>query len=233
MSSIKTLYYKWRPKLIIGISLILIAIAVLNIYYVVEVHVTSNDECLWIPKKAGKDSVAIFFDVVKVEGVTWNAGIRNGDQLIAIDGKNLESTFQAQDILNEFNRGDYADYTYERNGEIFKTKVYVKKLIQFGNLASTLSALFWMLIGFIVLTAKPDGRVHRLFYLIGMLAVLAALRVIAPPFGDFHKFFVDSGIIAFIVGYLWMISISFIPFVMNYFFWNFPEPFKFAQKKWV
>ena len=233
MSSIKTLYYKWRPKLIIGVSLILIAIAVLNIYYVVEVHVTSNDECLWIPKKAGKDSVAIFFDVVKVEGVTWNAGIRNGDQLIAIDGKKLESTFQAQDILNEFNRGDYADYTYERNGEIFKTKVYVKKLIQFGNLASTLSALFWMLIGFIVLTAKPDGRVHRLFYLIGMLAVLAALRVIAPPFGDFHKFFIDSGIIAFIVGYLWMISISFIPFVMNYFFWNFPEPFKFAQKKWV
>ena len=233
MNSIKTLYYKWRPKIIVGISLILIALAVLNIYYVVEVHVTSNDECLWIPKKVSKDSTAIFFDVVKVEGVTWNAGIRNGDQLIAIDGKVLESTFQAQDILNEFNRGDYADYTYARNGEVFNTKVYIKKLIQFGNLASTLSALFWMLIGFIVLTAKPDGRVHRLFYLIGMLAVLAATRVLGPPYGNLHEYFLDSGVLAILVVYLWIISISFIPFLMNYFFWNFPEPFKFAQKRWV
>jgi len=233
MSSIKTLYYKWRPKLIVWLSLFLIGIALLNIYYVLNVNVTSNDECLWIPKKVSKDSTAIFFDVVKVEGVTWKAGIRNGDQLIAIDGKVLGSTYQAQNILNRFDSGKYAEYKYKRNNEVFTTKVYVKKLIQFGNLASTLSALFWMLIGFIVLTAKPDGRAHRLFYFIGVLAVLSSLSALVPPHGDFDKFYNDIGLLAILIGVSWVVAVCFIPFVINYFFWNFPNPFKFAQRKLV
>ncbi len=89
MNSIKTTYLKWKPKLIAGFSIALIAVALLNIYYVLEVRVTSNDECLWKPKKINKDSIAIFFDLVKVEGVTWNAGIRNGDQLLSINEENL------------------------------------------------------------------------------------------------------------------------------------------------
>ncbi|MGB5288483.1 MAG: hypothetical protein WBN42_08315, partial [Ignavibacteriaceae bacterium] len=171
----------------------------------------------------------IFFDVVKVEGVTWNAGIRNGDQLLEIDGKVLYGTFQAQQILNKFSSGDYADYKIMREGKIVNTKVYVKKLIQFGNLASSLSALFWILIGFIVLTAKPDGRVHKLFYFIGVLTVLAAMHTLL----DVYKFFNDFGPLAVTIGCLSLIGISFLPFIMNYFFWNFPTQFKFAERKWV
>ena len=46
MNIIKTTYLKWKPKLIAGFSIALIAVALLNIYYVLEVKVTSNDECL-------------------------------------------------------------------------------------------------------------------------------------------------------------------------------------------
>ena len=84
MNSIKNIFLKYRQKLIVGFSIALIAVVVVNIYFVLEVKVTSNDECYWIPKKVSADSVAIYFDIVKVEGVTWEAGIRNGDQLIAI-----------------------------------------------------------------------------------------------------------------------------------------------------
>ncbi len=172
MRPLKSLLLKYRTNIIIIISILLIGVSVLNIYYSVEVRVTSNDECYWIPKKVSKDSSAIFFDVVKVDGVTWNAGIRDGDQLLEIDGKVLYGTFQAQQILNRFSSGDYADYKVMREGKIINTKVYVKKLIQFDNLAHSLSALFWILIGFIVLTAKPDGRIHKLFYFVGVLTVL-------------------------------------------------------------
>jgi len=118
MKKIKALYLKFRLKLITLASLILIGIAILNIYFVLEVRVTSNDECLWIPKMIAKDSTAIFFDVVKVEGVTWNAGIRDGDQLIEIDKQVLNSTFHAQAILNEFDSGEYAEYKYIRDGKV-------------------------------------------------------------------------------------------------------------------
>jgi phosphoserine phosphatase RsbU/P len=231
MKNFKALFLKYRHKLIIGLSLLLIATAIVNIYYALEVNVTSNDECYWVPKKLSKDSTAIFFDIVKVNGVTWNAGIRNGDQLIEIDGVKLKSTPQAQMILNKFSSGKYAQYKVMRDGKIFTTKVYIKKLIQFGSLAGSLSALFWMLIGFIVLTAKPGGRIQRLFYFLGALAVLTSLNIQLEA-GGFHKFYTDLGVIAILIGCLWLISVCFVAFMVNYFFINFPTPFKIAEKKW-
>ncbi|HEY7751486.1 MAG TPA: SpoIIE family protein phosphatase, partial [Ignavibacteriaceae bacterium] len=233
MNKIKALYFRFRNRIITAVSVALIAIAVINIYFVLEVRVTSNDECYWIPKKINPDSTAIFFDRVKVEGVTWNAGIRDGDQLLEIDKQFLHSTFQAQAILNEFNSGEYAEYKFMRDGKVFVTQVYIKKLIMYGNLANTLSALFWMLIGFIVLTAKPDGRIQKLFYILGVLTVLSTVYVLIPLLGDFHKMYTEFGFITILVGFFWCIAISFGPFVENYFFWNFPNQFKFAQKKIV
>lgn len=233
MKPIKALLLKYRTKFIIGISLVLIAVAIINIYFTLEVNVTSNDECLWRRKKINSDSTALFFDRVKVGGVSWNAGIRDGDQLIQIDNILLYSDFQAQEILNKFNYGEYASYKYVRDGKIFSTKVYVKKLVEFGWLASSLSALLWMLIGFIVLTAKPDGRIQRLFYFLGVVAVLTSLNVHLPKHGEFEQFFQNYGILAGLVCSLYLLGLCFTPFIINYFFWNFPTPFKFAEKKWV
>ena len=233
MRPLKSLLLKYRSKLIVILSLLLIGMALVSIYFTLEVRVTSNDECLWESKKISKDSTAIFFDFVKVEGVAWNAGIRDGDQLLEIDEKTLHNTIEAMYILNKFESGDYADYKYMRDGEIFTTKVYIKKLIQFDHLAGSLSALFWMIIGFIVLTAKPDGKIHKLFYLIGLLSVLTTLDILIPMYTGFLKFIQDYEIIAILIGCLWLIGICFIPFMINYFFWNFPNPFKFAERGWV
>jgi len=230
MRSLKSLLLKYRSNLIVIFSLLLIGIALVSIYFTLDVRVTSNDECLWEPRRINKDSVAIFFDLVKLEGVTWNAGIRNGDQLIEIDGKTIFRNLQAQSILNNFDSGQFAEYKYLREGKTFTTKVYVKKLIQFDRLANSLSALFWMLIAFIVLTAKPDGRIHKLFYFLGVLFVLTSLNSLFPRL-DLYSFFFEGGLIAIIVGVLWVIGISFIPFMLNYFFWNFPTPFKFVKNK--
>ena len=232
MRSLKTLLLKYRSNLIAAFSIILIAIALLNIYYSVEVRVTSNDECLWEPKKINKDSVAIFFDLVKVEGVTWNAGIRNGDQLIEINGKTIYDELQAQGILNTFEYGQYAEYKYGRDGKIFTTKVYVKKLIQFEWLASSLSALFWILIGFIVLSAKPYGKVQKIFYSLAVLNVFSSMTVLIPFQTNFISFF-DNYFLSSLIGITWIIGICFAPSTVIYFFWNFPKPFKFVERKWL
>jgi len=233
MKSLKSLLLRYRSNLIVVISLILISVALFNIYYTLEIRVTSNDECLWEPRRIDKDSIAIFFEYVKVEGVTWNAGIRNGDQLLEIDGRSLNDTFDAQAILNEFDSGEYAEYKVMRNDEIFSTRVYVKKLVQFGWLANSLSALFWIIIGFIVLTAKPDGKIHRLFYFLAVLAVLGTLSVFLPMFGDYVEFFNNYGFPAIIAFVLWLVALCFSPFLVVYFFWLFPKPFKFVEKKWL
>src|SRR4030067_2140847 len=135
MKKTKEFFIRNRKRFIVAISLVLILIALINIYFVVEVRVTSNDECLWIPKKIQKDSVFIFFDHVKVGGVTWEAGIRDRYQLIAINDSVLENTFAAQRILNQVEEGQYAKYTVKRNDKIFTTDVRIKKLFLFPSLA--------------------------------------------------------------------------------------------------
>jgi len=234
MKKIKTLFYKWRPKIIVGFSLLLIGVAALNLYYVLNVRVTSNDECLWRPKFITADSVALFFDIVKVDGVTWNAGIRNGDQLLEINGQKLESSGVAQVTLNSVEGGKYAKYKVKKpDGKIITTMVYVKKLIQFGNLANSLSALFWTIIGLIVLSAKPGGKPHKLFYTIGVFSTFTTLNVLLP--GDFQIFDYIKvyPINAILIATFWSIGISFLGPTILKFFWNFPHQFKFTEKKWV
>jgi sigma-B regulation protein RsbU (phosphoserine phosphatase) len=234
MNKLKATYLKVRPRFLTWFTIALIAVSLLSIYYVVEVRVTSNDECLWIPKKITRDSTAIYFDVVKYEGVTWNAGIRNGDQLLEINGQALKNTLHAQQILNEVPGGEYAEYLIKNaDGELITTQVYVKKLIQFGNLASTLSSLFWLLLGFIVLTAKPGGKIHRIFYAIGVLSVLAVVYVFYPVDYKVYAYVSQNAFLAFIISFSWAVGLSFIGPAVLYFFWNFPKPFKFVEKRWV
>ncbi len=230
MNNIKKFFLKHRQKLIIAASTILLVVAVINIYFALYVRVNSNDECLWVPKSVSSDSVEVFFDLVKVSGVSWNAGIRDGDRLVAINGIKIKNEREAQNILNKVNEGKYADYTVERDGKVFETKVYIKKLVNIFNFSNSLRALFWMIIGFIVLLAKPDGFTQKLFYAIGVGSVFSSSIVFLNV--D-HYNPASNGIFTIIIAYLFVLSISFLPFLMLYFFWTFPRPFNFLNKRLV
>jgi sigma-B regulation protein RsbU (phosphoserine phosphatase) len=229
MKRIKQIYIKAKPKLLIGLSLLLIFIAGLNIYYSVAVRVQSNDECLWVPQKPNSDSTAIYFESVKKNGVAWNAGIRDGDQLIVINDSNLINTAQAQLTLNKVKAGDYAKYVVKKkDGSLLKTRVYVKKLIQFQFLALALLGLIWMTIGFVVLMARR-GSIQKIFYLTGATAVLSMVFLLLPQGGGQTNLVRTGFIILLCIG--WCFGISFFAFYLSYFFWNFPRQFKFVQKK--
>ncbi len=234
MNEFKRYFLKYRLNIASGLTLILTFIAVLSIYFSLEVRVQSNDECLWLPKMKGQDSTIIIFDKVKVNGVSWNAGIRNGDQLLKINSIPLKNTTQAQKILNGFKSGELADYTVKKkDGEILQTKVYVKKLVQFGALAQAISAMLYLLIGFIVYSAKPDGIAQKLFFGLGVFTVLAAANILFPFDLFFRNFVMEQPLTALIAGSVVMISQVLVPIILLYFVWSFPVQFKFAGKKSV
>jgi len=230
MKELKKFFIKNRKYFIVAVSLLLIAISITATYFTINVNTTSNDECLWKEEVSG-DSILIFFDNVKVNGVSWEAGIRDGDQLVAIGGKNLPNTRIAQQILNNYDEGEYAEYTVKRDDKIFKTNVRIKKLFFVPTLAQNLLALIWMLIGFFVLMVKPDGIVQKLFYGIGAASVLVSTQT----FLSINHFYSGevSSLIGYFFGYLWVMSLCFLPFLIVYFFWIFPKPFKFLEKKLV
>ena len=234
MNNLKRFFLKYKLNIASGLTIFLAFIAVLSIYYSIEVRVQSNDECLWNPKEPGKDSTSIYFAKVKVDGVSWIAGIRDGDQLLRINSIPLKNTLQAQEILNRYKSGEYADYAIQKpDGKIVQTKVYVKKLIQFGSLAAAISGLIYLLIGFIVYSAKPDGLAQKLFFALGVFAVLSAANVLFPFDLFFNKFVIEQPLTAFLTGSVVIISQVLVPIILLYFMWSFPVQFKFAEKKSV
>ncbi len=227
MLNFKKILTRNKVKLIIVFSAVLLFIGLANLYMVVNVRVTSNDECLWIQyNNDGKNIIK--FEQVKKGGVTWNAGIRNGDLLLKINGKKITEPLQAQAILNKVESGKYADYTIQKGSEVKHTQVYVKKLINFPWLGLSLLGLIWMTIGFIVYMAKPEGTVQRLFYWIGVTFILSLLYlyVQSPPT-------INNLIFMGFIDFINTFALIFLPFLIIHFFWIFPKPFKFMRKKWT
>lgn len=234
MNEIRRLILKHKSDLISALTIFLVFIAILCIYFAFEVRVQSNDECLWEPVSKSMDSTAIKFNLVKVNGVAWDAGIRDGDYLVGINGQKIKTTIQAQLILDEVKSGDYADYEVRKpDGTILNTKVQVKKLIQFGSLAQSISSLIWLLIGFIVYSANPNGLAQKLFYALGVLTVLASIGVLFPFGLYFQIFIMEHPFVAIFAGAILLISQILVPLIMLYFVWTFPKPFKFAKKEFV
>jgi serine phosphatase RsbU (regulator of sigma subunit) len=222
MNKLKTFIARNRQKLIIISTILLLIIGIANFFFVYVIRATSNDECLWVEHKTG-----IFFDKVKVDGVTWAAGVRNGDQLISINNTIITNTSQAQILLNGIKGGNYAEYVFKKGDKLINAKVYIKKLINIAAVAIVLLGLFWLIIGFVVVMAKPNGYIQRLFYNIGACFILLATFYFLGDNNFFPKYS------RLLIDLVWSAAAVYVPFLVIRFFWIFPKPFNFTQKKWV
>src|SRR3989304_275952 len=228
MKSIKNFLEKNQKGIVIISFILLFCIGLVNFAFIFIINATSNDECLWIPNKASKDSVIILFDKVKVDGVAWKAGIRDGDQLIAIKNINIHDIFKAQRILNEFKKGQLADYTIKKGDKLLNTKVEIKKLIKMDQFAFMLMAQIWLVIGFVVLMARPNGYIQRLFFKISAAFIVLFTSVYFLGLGTDV-----SRIYFYMLDYIWTIGGFYASFLILIFFWSFPKPLRFAEKIWV
>lgn len=223
---------KYRKKLILPVTILLAIVSFINIYFVLFITPRTNDECLWREEKVGKDSVRIYFDLVKIDGVTWNAGIRDGDDFLKIDGKKLRNTFHASYLADSKTSDDSLVFTVSRYGKVFDTTIVVKKLISFANLAITLLGIFWLAVGFIVLSSKPFGYPQILFYRIGALFVLLSIVAIFSGNNLTNPVWKYPAIL--ILGDIsWVFGISFLPFLIIHFFWIFPRETEFIKRKYI
>lgn len=228
MNSFTGFYNKNKKNILIIFSSIILIIGIINIYYVTNVNITSNDECLWITNKNNDTTDVVLFDLVKENGVTWNAGIRNGDIFLEIEKQTVINPNVAQRILNSIQRGEYALYKIQRGDEIFETKVEVKKLINFNQLGFSLLSFIWFFVGFIILMAKPDGKIQKKFYLVGLLSIISLMSVylVGKPAKDFNTLLI-------IIDFLFIIGVIGLPFVLMDFFFTYPKESSFYKRKWI
>lgn len=241
--NLKSIYAKMRVQIIAVATIILAIIGLVNFYFIFNITAQSNDECIWevrslsadsLKAKAliDKDSIALIFNQVKKSGVTWDAGIRDGDELVSIDGIKAKNTVVMTHVLDRVNSGDYATYLVKRGNTTFETKVQVKKLIDFSGLAFSLLSFIWLVVGYIILMAKPDGKTQKAFYRIGIVAILYStssllyrgLVVASNPINE-------SLALLFIINALYVFGAVFLPFVYVHFFLLFPSKYKITTFK--
>lgn len=150
-----------------------IFVLVLTLFHASDVlffKATSNDQCGWLVRDKGLPGLEI--TQIVPGGVADRAGLKEGDILLSINGKQFTRTESAMQIINSIKRNDYAEYTVERAGTIFKTHVQVLKVFDVRYLVNFLLGLGFLLVGHIVVMSRPQGLVQRMFGRYGIFAML-------------------------------------------------------------
>ncbi|MCP5063763.1 MAG: SpoIIE family protein phosphatase [Ignavibacteriae bacterium] len=223
---------KYRKKLLLPVTMVLLAIGVVNIYFVFNITTRTNDECIWAPVKIEDGKGKIIFKNVKINGVAWEAGIRDGDELLELEGKKLRNIYHASYIADSKKSGDSLSYTYSRDGKMYKTKVRVKKLLMFSDLAMVLLGLIWLGVGFIVTSSKPFGSVQNLFYRIGAFLLLFSTFALFKGNSNVNPI-LQVPILLLIVDILWITGVIFATYSIVHFFWVFPREMEIMKKKFT
>jgi sigma-B regulation protein RsbU (phosphoserine phosphatase) len=184
---------------------------------------TSNDQCGWLARK-GKPGVEI--TQVVPGGVTDVAGVRNGDILHAINGMRFGDGQEAMRIINKVKLHDYVEYLLERDGSTFTTKVQVLKVFDIRYLANFLLGFGFLVVGYIVVLSRPQGKIQRMFAQYGILAMLLLglsqyQSIVSQPW--LYKTYT----VALIIGWAFMMPICIT------FFLHFPVRLKGASWRWL
>ncbi|MEX2189873.1 MAG: PDZ domain-containing protein, partial [Bacteroidota bacterium] len=152
-------------------TLIVLGVSTLNFLDIMFYKAVSNDQCGWLPRPDGLPG-AIITDVAP-DGVTDRAGIKDGDVLLKINEQEFRTPAQAMAIINPMAPGEYATYLVDRNGVTFETKVEILKVINVTYLAYCLIGLGFLIVGYVVVMTRPQGKLQRLFAWYSIAAMLA------------------------------------------------------------
>ncbi len=172
----------------------------------------TTDDCLWVAEYNEKKlDEGLFIDQIIPGGVTDEAGLKNGDVLISIDGKSFKQILEAQDILNSFEAGQIVVYTVIRDNQVYNFNV---KVYKFNNLLQLIFALFgfgFLVIGHLVGYSKPKELTSQLFFFLGCAACLNFTSMVQSDMSGIQNIMKANRII----GQLFFLPL-FVHFFMTY-----------------
>lgn len=205
--------------------LVVLIVSTINIFDVLVYKATSNDQCGWLARPGGEPG-AIITQVVP-GGVTDKAGVRDGDLLLKIEGKEFQTPQQAMSIINPKKAGESVTYTLERDGVQFETKVEIIKLLNVTYIAYCILGISFLVVGYVVVLTRPQGKIQRHFAyytLVTMLLFSLSNLNISPSVDPPWKFY--SLAVFFIVARVFSIPL----FLM--FFLEFPVRRPLLNRVW-
>ncbi len=215
-STIKTFYT--------AVALVLFVAASFNFVEISFIRASSNDQCSWDPVK-NNDSLIIINKIV-VGGVSDQAGLRNGDSLIRINGLGFRYE-ESQYRINKIRSGDYALYTIRRNGQELTLPVKIIKVFSLMNISFFLTGMAFLGVGLLALRARPKGELQQRFmqYCLSSAFVFSFGTAFNPRYLQIG----DKGVIILLLLHLVLLS-ALLP-QQIIFFLHFPREIKLKRAK--
>ena len=161
-------------------------------------------------------------------GVTDRAGAKDGDILLRIDGVSIRNVWGAQYLLNLHAAGSVARFTVDRNGQLLSYDVTILKVINYLYLSTFLLGFGFLLVGYIVVMARPDGFIQRKFANYGILGMLL-FGLASLAIGSMH----DSPTKINVMLSMFFAARVIAPPVFVTFFFHFPYRKRIPHRRWI
>ena len=194
----------------------------------------TTDDCLWIDTK-DKDSTQISLLITQIikNGVADQAGLKDGDILVAINGTEFSNTVFAMDVLNRYSN-EYITYTIVRNGELLDVKIWVYKFISYSFLIFWVIGLAFLFVGTIVGYSKPKEATSKLFFFFSCAASIGLILYSGTsPIGSINPSMLSSWqrIIVTAMNISFVTGMIMIPPLYVHLFSTFPIRYDFKKRR--
>ena len=210
---------RWRLALI---SLVALVFSLGSFYLNQWAYAGSDDQCSWNLEQ-GK----IIIREILPNGAAENAGLLEGDELVAIQGHRFaptpKGTAEAQRYINNRREGTILIYTVLRQGRLLQLPLGLVKPIGLFQLALLLNGLIAWAISLLVVVSAAERKSARHFFYLGSTALmLSGATAIAgnAPDAAVVAIQVGRGLVGALLPPLWV-----------HFFLRFPHPFTLRKNR--
>jgi serine phosphatase RsbU (regulator of sigma subunit) len=185
----------------------------------------TNDDCLWIDDHKGvKAKESLFIVQIVPGGVTDQAGVKDGDILVEINGKKFKDIKEAQWLINQAESGEVLTYTLVRDNEVLKLSFQAYKFFNLVLIVSFFISLGFLIIGFVVGYSKPKEITSQIFFFLSMAFALSY-----SPGLDYFSGYPLIIVYTYII--LKAIGGAFVNPLFIHFFITYPIKYEFKRRK--
>ncbi len=191
-------------------------------------YVRSDDTTATSLKLSDRRRMTLIITDIVRGGVTDSAGIEDGDILHRIDGISIRNHYGPSYLINIHEAGSKAEFLVERDGRFLTFNVRLLKIINYVYLAQFILGLGFLLVGYFVVMARPQGGIQRKFARFGIYAMLffglssVVAYSIYDPMWKVH-FFIAVYLLARFIA----------PPIFVSFFLHFPVRRSLADRRWM
>ncbi len=213
---------RWR---LLWISVVALGFALGSFYLNQWIYARSDDQCSWIVENVQGEKHIVIREIMP-DGVAEEAGLLEGDELVAIQGHRWApthaGTLEAQRFINSRREGTILIYTVRRQGHLLQLPLRLVKPLDLLQLALLLNGLIaWAIALLVVVSAAERKSARHFFYLASTALMLSGTRLQGNvPGSAMAATIVVAGLVGALLPPLWV-----------HFFLRFPHPFEARKNR--